>query len=330
MDKKLITKNGPTIGMWMYQNSGGDEIQNRIIMQLAKRGINVITGLDLARASAQNGEIICNGVAMEELDLFFSYNAGAQTPYQMYLYQAINKLVPTINNFEAFSLSEDKFLTTYALNQANIRCPEYRVFNREDISGLRDTVREWNGRVVYKPTDGWGGTGIVKIEDERSLDVLVPFLNRLDVPHFYLEKYINYDKSDYRVDIVDGQYIGCYGRKAPTDSWKTNVTSGGSVITRQPSDDVIELAIQAAKVTGLEIAGVDLLYDLDAEEYVVLEVNGIPAFATPEQEKLGINFNKKKIDAIAELIERTVFIQPQPLPLLERIEDSIYEQKHTA
>ncbi|MDC2888670.1 hypothetical protein [Psychrosphaera algicola] len=71
MGNKLIAKNGPTIGMWMYQNSGGDEIQNRLIMQLAKRGINVITGLDLARASAQNGEIICNGVTMEELDLFF-------------------------------------------------------------------------------------------------------------------------------------------------------------------------------------------------------------------------------------------------------------------
>ncbi|MGY5449510.1 ATP-grasp domain-containing protein [Agarivorans sp. MS3-6] len=330
MNRTLIANSGPTIGMWMYQNSGGEDIQNQIISKLAKRGISVITGLDLAHASAKNGEIICNGIAMEQLDLFFSYNAGEQTPYQLYLYQAINKLVPTINNYEAFSLCEDKFLTAYALNQAGIRSPDYRLFNRDDISGLRETVREWDGRVVYKPTDGWGGTGIVKIEDERSLDVLVPFLNRLDVPHFYLEKYINYDKSDYRVDIVDGQYIGCYGRKAPTDSWKTNITSGGSVITRHPSDDVIELAIQAAKVTGLEVAGVDLLYDLDAEEYVVLEVNGIPAFATPEQEKLGIDFNQKKINAIVELIERTVFTKAQPLPLLDRIEDSIYEQQQTA
>jgi len=327
MHEKLIASNGPTIGMWMYQNSGGEQIQNKMISKLAERGINVITGLDLAHASAQNGEIVCNGVTMEQLDLFFSYNAGEQTAYQLYLYEAINKLVPTINNFDAFSLSEDKFLTAYALNQAGIRSPDYRVFSRDDISGLRETVREWDGRVVYKPTDGWGGTGIVKIEDERSLDVLVPFLNRLDVPHFYLEKYINYDKTDFRVDIVDGQYIGCYGRKAASDSWKTNITSGGSVITRHPTDEVIELAIQAAKVTGLEIAGVDLIFDLDAEEYVVLEVNGIPAFATPDQEILGINFNQKKIDTIVELIEKTVSVQPQPLPLLDRIEDSIYEQQ---
>jgi len=36
----------------------------------------------------------------------------------------------------------------------------------------------------------------------------------------------------------------------------------------------------------------------------VLEVNGIPAFATPEQEKMGLNFNDKKIDLIVDMIDR--------------------------
>jgi ribosomal protein S6--L-glutamate ligase len=36
----------------------------------------------------------------------------------------------------------------------------------------------------------------------------------------------------------------------------------------------------------------------------VIEVNGIPAFATPEQEKMGLNFNDKKIDLIVDLIDR--------------------------
>jgi ribosomal protein S6--L-glutamate ligase len=110
--------------------------------------------------------------------------------------------------------------------------------------------------------------------------------------------------SDYRVDIVDGEFVGCYGRKAPSDDWKTNVTSGGSVIVREPTQEVIDLAIKAAKVVNLEIAGVDLIYDLDLEEYVVLEVNGIPAFATKEQEAMGLDFNAKKIDKIVDLIER--------------------------
>ncbi|MFW8590711.1 ATP-grasp domain-containing protein [Glaciecola sp. 2405UD65-10] len=296
----------PTIGMWMYQNSGGSELQLQLVDLLKNKGIHAITNLDLANSSAHNGEIVCNGIVMEGLSAFFSYNAGEQTAYQVYMYDALSHSIPTINNYDAFTITEDKFLTAHLLNRAGIRTSEYRLIGHMDISLLKNTVREWQGHVVYKPTDGWGGNGIVKIEDERSLDVLIPFLNRMDMKHFYLEKFINYDKSDWRVDIVDGEFVGCYGRTAPKDDWKTNITSGGSVILRKPDDDIIELAIKAAKVTGLEIAGVDLLYDLDTEEYVVLEVNGIPAFATPEQEKLGIDYNKLKLEKIANLIERIV------------------------
>jgi len=82
------------------------------------------------------------------------------------------------------------------------------------------------------------------------------------------------------------------------------VTSGGSVFVREPNDEVINLALNATKVTGLDISGVDIIYDRKKEEYVVLEVNGIPAFATPEQEKMGLDFNDKKIDLIVDLIDR--------------------------
>ena len=296
----------PTVGIWMYQNGGGSEIEKHLVSLLRKKGINSITNLDLNNAVGSEQGIICNNVAMADLSCFYSYNASGQSPYQVYMYEAVNHLIPTINNYRSFAISEDKFITANLLSAAGIRTAEYRLLNHIDIPLLKNTVRAWDGQVVYKPTDGWGGNGIVKIENERALDILIPFLNRLDIRHFYLEKFINYDKTDYRIDIVDGEYVGCYGRQAPEDDWKTNVTSGGSVILREPSDALIELAIKAAKVIGLEIAGVDLLYDLDTEEYVVLEVNGIPAFATPDQERLGLNFNQTKIEKIADLIERKV------------------------
>jgi len=73
---------------------------------------------------------------------------------------------------------------------------------------------------------------------------------------------------------------------------------------REPNDDIIEVATKAAKACGVDIAGIDIIYDQEKEEYVVLEVNGIPAFATPEQEKMGLNFNDKKIDLIVDLIDK--------------------------
>ncbi len=294
------------VGMWMYQNSGGEQIQQKIVDRLREREISTITDLNLRHAIAKNGKIICKSIDMEELDLFFSYNAGEQTQYQVYLYEMLNHSIPIINNYEAFALSEDKFKTAHILNQNGIVTPDYKLCHRDDIDNLKNVLRKWGGKIVYKPTDGWGGIGLVKIESESTLDMLLPFLNQTDIRYFYVERFINYDNTDFRIDIVDGEFVSCYGREAPKDDWKTNITSGGKVILREPDDEVVEIAKKAAKITGLEIAGVDLIYDQEREEYVVLEVNGIPAFATPEQEKIGLNFNDKKIDLIVNLMEKTI------------------------
>jgi ribosomal protein S6--L-glutamate ligase len=290
----------------MYQNSGGDKIQKNLIEKLKERDISVVSDLNLRNAIAKNGSIICNNTKMEELDLFFSYNAGEQTQYQVYLYETLDKFIPTINNFSAFSLSEDKFKTTHLLRRNNIITPDFKLCHRDDADKLKDILKEWGGKFVYKPTDGWGGMGLVKIENESALDMLMPFLNQIDIRYFYVERFVKYDNTDFRIDIVDGEFISCYGRKAPKDDWKTNITSGGSIILREADDEVIDIAKRAAKIVGLEIAGVDLIYDQEREEYVVLEVNGIPAFATPEQEKIGINFNERKIEKIVDLIDKKV------------------------
>ena len=295
-----------TIGMWMYQNSGGDKIQQKIVDKLLEKDISTIVDLNLRYAKVKNGKIICRSAVMEELDLFFSYNAGEQTLYQVYLYEILNKFIPTLNSYESFALSEDKFKTAHLLKRNGVTTADYMLCHRDEVKNLREILKEWGGKIVYKPTDGWGGVGLVKIENEAALDMLLPFLNQTDIRYFYVERFIKYDNTDFRIDIVDGEFVACYGRRAPKDNWKTNITSGGSIMLREANDEVVKIAKQAAKICGLDIAGVDLIYDLEKEEYVVLEVNGIPAFATPQQEKMGLNFNDKKIELIVNLIEKKV------------------------
>jgi len=291
------------IGMWLYNNGGGDKIQKSIVRKLKNRGIETVTDINLRYAIGKNGHIVHNRVKIDELDLFFSYNAGEQTPYQMFLYQALNRVMPMINSYESFSLTEDKFQTSFLLQQHGIATPEFKLCHRDDCKYLKSVMKVWN-RMVYKPTDGWGGVGLTKIENEANLDMLMPFLNQMDLRYFYVEKFITYDNTDFRVDIVDGKFVGCYGRKANGTDWRTNVTSGGSVFMRDANDEIIDIAIKACEVCGVDIGGVDIIYDKEKEQYVVLEVNGIPAFATPEQEKMGLTFNDKKIDLIVDLIDK--------------------------
>jgi len=292
-----------TIGMWLYQNGGGDVIGKKIIKKLKERDIYTIDDVNLRSATAKNGNIVHNGIKLNKLDLFFSYNAGEQTQYQVYLYQALNRVIPMINTYDSFALTEDKFHTSFVLRQNGILTPDYRLCHRDDTAELRKTIKKWD-KMVYKPTDGWGGVGLTKIESEANLDMLMPFLNQMDLRYFYVERFVTYDNTDFRVDIVDGEFVGCYGRKASGTDWRTNITSGGSVFMREPNDEIINIAKKASKICGTDIAGVDIIYDLEKEKYIVLEVNGIPAFATPEQEKMGLNFNNKKIELIVEMIDR--------------------------
>ena len=294
-----------TIGMWLYTNGGGDKIAKKIIKKLQNRNIDVVNNINLRNATAKNGHILYEDIKLDKLDLFFSYNAGEQTQYQMYLYQALNRVIPMINTYDAFALTEDKFHTSFILRQHGIATADYKLCHRDDGHELKKIIKKWD-KMVYKPTDGWGGVGLTKIENEANLDMLMPFLNQMDLRYFYVEKFITYDNTDFRIDIVDGQFVGCYGRKASGTDWRTNVTSGGSVFLRDAPPEAVEIAIKACKVCGVDIGGVDIIYDLDKEQYVVLEVNGIPAFATPDQEKQGLDFNSKKIDLIVDLIDKKV------------------------
>jgi ribosomal protein S6--L-glutamate ligase len=294
--------------MWLYTNGGGDKIGKKIIKKLKERDIETLDNINLRHAVAKNGHIIHKGVKLDKLDLFFSYNAGEQTQYQMYLYHALNRVIPMINSYESFALTEDKFHTSFVLRNAGISTADYRLCHRDDTAELKKTIKKWS-KMVYKPTDGWGGVGLTKIENEASLDMLMPFLNQMDLRYFYIERFIKYDNTDFRVDIVDGKFVSCYGRKASGNDWRTNITSGGSVFMREANDEIIKVATKAAKACSADIAGVDIIYDIDKEEYIVLEVNGIPAFATPEQEKMGLNFNNKKIEFIVDMIDRKTKIK---------------------
>lgn len=293
-----------TIGMWLYNNSGGDAIGKKIIQKLQERDIETINEINLRDAVAQGKNIVHNGTKLNKLDLFFSYNAGEQTVYQTYLYQALNRMIPMINSYDSFALTEDKFQTSFVLRNAGVNTADYKLFHRDEAHHhLQKTLKKWKG-MVYKPTNGWGGAGLSKIEDEESLQSLLPILNHSNTREVFVEKFIKYDNTDFRVDIVDGQFVGCYGRKAGGNDWRTNVTSGGSIFMREANDKLVKTATKAALACGADIAGIDIIYDQEKEEYVVLEVNGIPAFATPEQENMGLNFNEKKIDLIVDLIDR--------------------------
>lgn len=298
------------IGLWLYHNHGGDVIEQKLVKQLQDRGFEVITNLDLKDTQVTLEGLFCHGQRLNDLSCFFSYNCSAETPYQLYFYQLLNTYLPVINNYSAFALTEDKLQTNQLLRRHHILTPTYCFCPIEDKQTITDFFQQHHP-LVAKPIDGYGGHHLVQLTSLTEATSFNGYRSKTGFTYFYAEKFIRYDKTDYRIDIVDGQVIACYGRKAKAGDWRTNVTSGGSIMLRERNNKVITLAEKAAKLSGLEIAGVDIIFDQTLEEYVVLEINGLPAFATPEQEKLGLTFNDRKITAITQLIEQKAYEQTQ-------------------
>jgi ribosomal protein S6--L-glutamate ligase len=80
--------------------------------------------------------------------------------------------------------------------------------------------------------------------------------------------------KDIRALVVGGEVVACMRRRANGDEFRSNFHLGGSVEKVEIEKNFEKIAIKAAKILGLEIAGVDLLEsDRGA---LVLEVNSSP------------------------------------------------------
>ena len=76
----------------------------------------------------------------------------------------------------------------------------------------------------------------------------------------------------------DGAVLGAMRRHATPGEWRTNVSLGGRAEPCRLDAEAERLAIGAARAVGAEMAGVDLIPDLDRGRLVVLEVNAVPGW----------------------------------------------------
>lgn len=130
--------------------------------------------------------------------------------------------------------------------------------------------------VVVKPNSTTRGRGVVLVRDEDSLSGVMDYFGVLHESSlvfdrtFLVQEFIR-DARDYRVMVIDGEYVGAVERRA--EGWKRNVHRGARAVGVTPPEEVVELAVRAAEVLGIDFCGVDVL---DGVRTVVNEVNSRP------------------------------------------------------
>jgi ribosomal protein S6--L-glutamate ligase len=103
--------------------------------------------------------------------------------------------------------------------------------------------------------------------------------------------------SDVRIIVVGDRCVAAMERHAPTGEFRSNLHRGGTATAATLDPRTAQLAVQAAQVHGLEVAGVDLIPSNRGP--LILEVNSSPGLEGIEQ-ATGIDV----AGAIVSLLER--------------------------
>jgi len=158
-----------------------------------------------------------------------------------------------------------------------------------------------------KPNSTTRGVGVALANDADSFLGIADYL---DLVHdyratgdrsFLVQEYLP-DARDYRVMVLDGEYVGAVERRLPESEleagrWKHNVHRGASAESVALSPELRALAERAADALGIRFVGIDLL--VNDERAVVNETNARPTI--DDESKYVDGFYDRLADAIGRL-----------------------------
>ena len=183
--------------------------------------------------------------------------------------------VPLLNSPRAVEISVDKYLSLALLKHAGLPVPPTTIC--ETIDEALKAFEILGRDIVVKPLFGSEGRGLVRAADRELARRVFQALAAIGSV-IYVQQTVRHPGYDYRAFVLGGTVVGAIRRFAPADDWRTNVAVGGRPEAYGLTDELEALAIAAANAVGAEMAGVDLLDDLDRNSTVVLEVNAVPGW----------------------------------------------------
>jgi RimK family alpha-L-glutamate ligase len=176
--------------------------------------------------------------------------------------------VHVFNRPPALLAAHDKLITARLLRAAGVPHPRTR---RLDDGRAADGLRF---PIVAKPRFGSWGQDVELCADACALE---HYISRMNTRKWWpagaiVQELVPPCSTDLRIIVSGGEIAGAAVRIAAPNEWRTNVALGGMSVSTTPPAEACELARSAARATGIDFAGVDLLPD--GESWVVLEVNG--------------------------------------------------------
>lgn len=272
----------------------------RLIESFESKDINVKAGhpdnFDLIIDNDSHNGIKYKGQDLEMPKIVLCRFGASISPFQLAtIRQFEQNNVTCVNSSLSIDIVKDKLRTSQILSQHNLPTPKTMLVRWPIDAGL---VEHYIGfPCVIKVVTGSYGEGIYLCERKRDYKKLMEFIANLGPTKTMLvQQYIGHKPGeDLRVYVVGGKVLGAMKRCAPDGDFRANISIGG-VGESYPVDDEMEyLALETTKLMGLDIAGIDLLFDKVG--YKICEANSNPGFRGFEK-YVGIDIADKITDYI--------------------------------
>jgi RimK family alpha-L-glutamate ligase len=183
--------------------------------------------------------------------------------------------IRVVNGARSLLIAHDKLLTAQALLAAGLPHPA-----TEGIS--RDSTRiSIEPPLVLKPRYGSWGEDVVLCPTKRAVEAALAVFGerRWFGAGAVAQELVPPRGYDLRLVVAAGRVVGATRRVAAHGEWRTNVALGASRTAAVPPGSAVRLALAAARATGLDLCGVDLL-PLASGEWMVIEINGAVEFTS--------------------------------------------------
>lgn len=179
----------------------------------------------------------------------------------------------TVNNSVAITRSRDKLRSLQLLARKGIGLPVTGFAHSPDDTN--DLISMVGGPpLVIKLLEGTQGIGVVLAETRRAAESVIEAFMGLDA-QIMVQEYIREAKgADIRCFVVGGKVIAAMQRQAKPGEFRSNIHRGGKAQLVAITPEERSTAVRAAKIMGLNVAGVDLLRSTRGP--LVMEVNSSP------------------------------------------------------
>lgn len=178
-----------------------------------------------------------------------------------------------LNSSLAITRARDKLRSLQLLSRKGIGLPITGfAHSPDDVDDLIEMVG--GPPLIIKLLEGTQGIGVVLADTRQAAENVIEAFMDLEA-HILVQEYIKEAKgTDIRCFVVGDKVIAAMQRSAKQGDFRANIHRGGSAQLVRITPQERSIAVRAAKIMGLNVAGVDLIRSKRGP--LIIEVNSSP------------------------------------------------------